>query len=89
MVPVYQDAHNLRVRWVSYNIRAIIQHHVRSPDAGHYTVIHARQCVTDDEKAPEALDTDMYAHACANMYVLVMTRKMDPARRSSQSNRMS
>ena len=38
-VPVYVDDHSLLIRWVSYRLTGIIQHHGASPAAGHYTVI--------------------------------------------------
>ena len=75
-VPVFCEADSLEVRWVTYCLRAVIQHHGHSPAAGHYTVIQLgvqQHWLIDDEKDPRALDSDMYAHACANMYVLVMT----------------
>ena len=74
-VPVFQDGHSLHVRWVPYQVRALIQHHGRSPDAGHYTVVQlgdAQHWLIDDEKDPNALDARMTAHACTNMYVLAL-----------------
>ena len=75
-VPVYADEHSLLVRWESYSIKGIIQHHGHSPAAGHYTVIQTgaqQHWVIDDEKEPRALESDMHKHVCANMYVLALT----------------
>ena len=76
-VPIYVDDHSLLVRWVSYSLTGIIQHHGTSPAAGHYTVVHTgarRHWLIDDEKEPLALTTSMIRHVCANMYVLALTR---------------
>ncbi|CAE7628410.1 METTL9 [Symbiodinium sp. CCMP2456] len=75
-VPVYQNAHDLEVRWVPYRTCCYVQHHGAAPNSGHYTVIQANPSqpwLLDDAKDPRPLNAHMYDHACRNMYVVVLT----------------
>ena len=79
-MPIFTDVSALQVRWAAYQVVGYIQHHGRTVDSGHYTMVQACPSEAseqelwqfDDEKSPCLITAPSREKLQRNMYILVL-----------------
>ena len=79
-MPIFTDVSTLQVRWAAYQVVGYIQHHGRTVDSGHYTMVQACPSETseqtlwqfDDEKSPCLITAQSREKLQRNMCILVL-----------------